>query len=61
MAQPKLSQNNMNRIKIPVPDDLETQKTLVAEIETLENKIAVAQKIIDEAAAKKQAVLKNYL
>lgn len=59
-SQPQLPIRDINKIKIPIPD-LETQKTLVAEIEILETKIAAAQKIIDEAAAKKQAILKNYL
>jgi restriction endonuclease S subunit len=46
--------------KIPVPD-LKIQQNLVEQIEQLENKIATAQKIINEAASKKQAVLKHYL
>lgn len=60
MAQPKLSQNNLNRIKIPVPD-LATQQQLIIEIEAHEISIIAAQKIIDEAATKKQAILKQYL
>lgn len=46
--------------KIPIPDT-EIQKNLVAQIEQLENKIIAAQKTINEAASKKQAVLKHYL
>lgn len=60
MAQKNINVEILKPVKIPVPD-LETQKTLVAEIEILETKIAEAQKTINEAAAKKQAVLKNYL
>jgi restriction endonuclease S subunit len=47
-------------VKIPIPD-LEIQKTLVAQIETLENKIILAQKTIDEAVDKKKAIMKKYL
>jgi type I restriction-modification system DNA methylase subunit len=55
-----LNIDRVKTIKIPVPD-IEIQKTLVAEIEQLENKIAASQKIINEAASKKQAVLNRYL
>lgn len=47
-------------VKIPVPP-LADQQRLVAEIEKLEQTITAAQKIIDEAASKKQAILKQYL
>ncbi len=60
MAQPKLSQMNLNRIKIPVPP-LAEQTALVAKIEAIETKIAEAQRIIDQAPAQKQAVLRQYL
>jgi restriction endonuclease S subunit len=60
MAQPKLSQNNLNRIKIPVPD-LETQQTLVTQIEIIEMQIDDAQKVIDGAASRKAAVLSKFL
>jgi type I restriction-modification system DNA methylase subunit/restriction endonuclease S subunit len=45
-------------IKLPAID---IQNTLVSEIEILETEIAKAQLIINEAASKKQAVLKRYL
>ncbi len=55
-----LNLTEIRNIKIPVPDS-DIQKNLVAQIEQLENKIATAQKTINEAANKKQAVLKKYL
>lgn len=57
---PRTSWSYMQAIKIPIPDS-DIQKNLVAQIEQLENKIATAQKTINEAANKKQAVLKKYL
>jgi type I restriction enzyme M protein len=59
-AQPKLSQNNLNRIKVPVPKESD-QKRLVEEIETLEQTIAAAQAIIAAAPTKKQAIMQRYL
>jgi type I restriction enzyme M protein len=55
-----ITKSQLEEFKIPIPDS-KTQKTLVAEIETLENKITTAQKIINESAAKKQAILNSYL
>lgn len=60
MAQPKLSQTNLNRIKIPLPP-IEIQKQIVAEIEKLEAKISEAKTIIESAQAQKEAILKIYL
>ena len=60
MAQPKLSQVNMNRIMIPVPP-LAEQEKIVQQIEILETQIAQAQKIIDDAPQQKQAILQKYL
>ena len=60
MAQPKLSQTNLNRIKIPFPP-IEIQKEIVAEIEKLEAKISEAKMIIESAQAQKEATLKKYL
>jgi restriction endonuclease S subunit len=45
---------------ISVPD-LTTQQQLIAEIATHETNITAAKKIIDAAASKKQAILKQYL
>lgn len=55
-----LNLTEIRNIKIPVPD-IKTQQTLVAKIEQLENKIADAQKAINEAESNKKAVLKKYL
>ena len=60
MAQPKLSQVNMNRIMIPVPP-LAEQEKIVQQIEALEAQIAQAQKVIDDAPQQKQAILQKYL
>jgi restriction endonuclease S subunit len=60
MAQPELSQRNLNKIKIPLPSLLE-QKSLVLKIKKLEKTIAKAQKIINQSADKKQAVMDKYL
>lgn len=60
MAQPKLSQVNMNRIMIPVPP-LAEQEKIVEQIEALEAQIAQAQKVIDDAPQQKQAILQKYL
>ena len=60
MAQPKLSQVNMNRIMIPVPP-LAEQEKIVQQIEILETQIAQAQKIVDAAPQQKQAILQKYL
>ena len=46
--------------RIPVPD-LTTQQQLITEIAAHEISITAAQKIIDEAASKKQAILNKYL
>lgn len=59
-AQPKLSQNNMNQIRIPLPS-LDQQKEIVACIEIHEQQITQAQQIIDTASAQKQSILNKYL
>lgn len=59
-AQPKLSQANMNQIKIPLPP-LETQKQIVSKIEVLENKINEAKKVVDGAKEQKEKILKIFL
>ena len=46
--------------RIPTPD-IATQQQLISEIATQETLIAAAQQIIDEAASKKQDILKQYL
>jgi type I restriction enzyme M protein len=59
-AQPKLSQANMNQIKIPLPP-IKTQKEIVAKIEKLEADIAKAKQIIDGSKEQKEAILKKWL
>lgn len=46
--------------RIPVPD-LAIQQQLITEIAVQETSITAAQTIIDAAASKKQAILKQYL
>jgi restriction endonuclease S subunit len=50
----------MRNIKVPDPA-LSDQRKFVAKIEALEKQITEAQSVIDSAAARKQAILKNYL
>ena len=57
---PRTSWGAMQEIKIPVPP-LAEQTALVAQIEAIETKIAEAQRMIDQAPAQKQAVLRQYL
>jgi len=57
---PGINRNDVYQKLIPVPD-LATQQLLIAEIAAHETNITAAQKIIDAAANKKQAILKKYL
>ena len=57
---PGINRNDVYQLQIPVPDS-ETQQQLVSEIETFEKQIDDAKKVIDGAASRKTAVLKNYL
>ncbi|MBN2771585.1 MAG: restriction endonuclease subunit S [Spirochaetes bacterium] len=59
-AQPKLNQNNLNSIKIPLPP-LTEQEKIVAEIEKIEKKIAEIEKQIELIPKKKEQILKEYL
>ncbi len=59
-AQPKLNQQNLNNIKIPLPPLSEQQK-IVSEIEKIEAKIKVLETEISEIPKQKEAVLKKYL
>ena len=58
---PRTSWKHLSFIKVPYPNDLNTQQQLITEIAVHETNITAAQKIIDEAASKKQAILKKYL
>ena len=60
VAQPGLSVQKILNVSTVVPP-IKEQENLVQQIETQEVVIAAAQKIIDEAATKKQAILKQYL
>jgi hypothetical protein len=57
---PGMSCNDVYQKLIPVPDP-STQQQLIVEIAVHETCITTAQKIIDAAASKKQAILKKYL
>jgi len=57
---PGINRNDVYQRLIPVPD-ITTQQQLITEMAILETNIIAAQKIIDEAGARKQAVLKRYL
>ncbi len=59
-AQPKLNQQNLNKIKIPLPS-LETQKQIVFEIEKIESEIDILESDLKNIPEKKKEVLNNYL
>ncbi|WP_430972423.1 restriction endonuclease subunit S [Sunxiuqinia rutila] len=59
-AQPKLNQNNLNSIKIPLPS-LPEQERIVAEIERIEKKISVLEKEIELIPKQKELILRKYL
>lgn len=58
---PRTSWKHLSFIKVPYLNDLTTQQKLISEIEAQETIITAAQQIIDAAASKKQAILKQYL
>ena len=58
---PRTSWKHLSFIKVPYPNDLNSQQQLISEIATQETLIANAQQIIDATASKKQAILKHYL
>ncbi|QZL00015.1 restriction endonuclease subunit S [Flavobacterium psychrophilum] len=59
-AQPKLNQQNLNSIKIPLPPLSEQQK-IVSEIEKIEAKITTLETEIASIPKQKEAILKKYL
>ena len=59
-AQPKLSQKNLNNIKIPLPSIAEQQK-IVAKIAKIEAKINKLEAQTNAIPQQKEAVLKKYL
>jgi type I restriction enzyme S subunit len=56
-AQPKLNQEALNRIPIPIPDDAATQQAIVAEIEAEQALVAANRELIARFEQKIQATL----
>jgi type I restriction enzyme M protein len=56
-AQPKVNQEALNRIPIPIPDDVATQRTIVAEIEAEQALVAANRELITRFEKKIQASL----
>jgi type I restriction enzyme M protein len=56
-AQPKLNQEALNRIPIPIPNDVDTQQTIVAEIEAEQALVAANRELIARFEKKIQATL----
>ena len=56
-AQPKLTQQALNSILIPIPDDVSIQKSIVAEIEAEQALVAANRELIDRFEKKIQATL----
>jgi type I restriction enzyme M protein len=56
-AQPKLNQQALNSIPIPIPDDVATQQALVAEIEAEQALVAANRELIERFEKKIQATL----
>ncbi|MGL5034057.1 MAG: hypothetical protein ACRC6M_09690, partial [Microcystaceae cyanobacterium] len=59
-SQPNINGQMYSDYLIPTPS-LAIQEQLVLEIEKLETQITADQTVINEASAKKQAILKRYL
>jgi restriction endonuclease S subunit len=56
-AQPKLNQEALNRIPIPIPDNVATQQAIVAEIEAEQALVAANRELITRFDRKIQATL----
>ena len=56
-AQPKLNQQALNSIPIPLPDDVTTQQTIVAEIEAEQRLVAANRELIARFEKKIQTTL----
>jgi restriction endonuclease S subunit len=56
-AQPKLNQEALNRIPIPIPEDIDTQQAIVAEIEAEQALVNANRKLIARMGKKIQATL----
>ena len=56
-AQPKLNQEALNRIPIPIPDDVALQQAIVAEIEAEQALVAANRELIERFEKKIQATI----
>jgi restriction endonuclease S subunit len=56
-AQPKLNQEALNRIPVPIPDDIAMQQAIVAEIEVEQALVAANRELITSFEKKIQATL----
>ena len=56
-AQPKLNQQALNRIPIPIPDEKSIQQAIVAEIEAEQELVNANRELIERMEKKIQAVL----
>ena len=56
-AQPKVNQEALNRIPIPIPDDVATQQAIVAEIDAEQALVAANRELIARFEKKIQATL----
>lgn len=56
-AQPKLNQQALNRIPIPIPDEIATQQLIVAEIEAEQSLVAANRELVARFERKIQVVL----
>ncbi len=56
-AQPKVNQQALNSIPIPIPDDIATQQQIVAEIEAEQTLVAANRELISRFEKKIQATL----
>ena len=56
-AQPKVNQEALNRIPIPIPDDIATQQAIVAEIEAEQALVAANRELIARFEQKIQSTL----
>ena len=59
-AQPKLSQKNLNEIRIPMPS-LDIQQEIVTQIENIENEITSLESQLSDIPNQKDAILHKYL
>ena len=57
---PRGNKEDIKKYKIPMPN-IDEQKRIVAQIETLELEITKARTLIENVASEKQAILDKYL